>query len=54
MLKKPLSTIPLVHPTADVRASKLGIYTEVGARTQLLEVVLDGLRRRDRDQAVRP
>jgi phosphonate metabolism protein (transferase hexapeptide repeat family) len=36
-----LSTTPLVHATADVRASKLGVYTEVGARTRLLEVVLD-------------
>lgn len=41
MSSKSLSTTPLVHPTADVRASRLGAYTEVGARTQLLEVVLD-------------
>jgi len=41
MPRKSLSTDPLVHPTADVRASKLGAYTEVGARTQLLEIVLD-------------
>ena len=36
-----LSTKPLVHPTADVRDSRLGAYTQVGARTQLLEVTLD-------------
>jgi phosphonate metabolism protein (transferase hexapeptide repeat family) len=35
-----LSTTPLVHPTADVRDSRLGAYCEVGARTQLLEVEL--------------
>jgi phosphonate metabolism protein (transferase hexapeptide repeat family) len=35
-----LSTIPLVHPTADVRDCRLGAYCEVGARTQLLEVSL--------------
>jgi hypothetical protein len=40
-MTKTLSTIPLVHPSADVRDSRLGIYTEVGARTSLLEVVLD-------------
>ena len=40
MGKKALSTEPLIHPTADVRDSRLGAYTEVGARTQLLEVVL--------------
>jgi phosphonate metabolism protein (transferase hexapeptide repeat family) len=38
MAPKRLSPIPLVDLTADVRASKLGIYTEVGARTVLLEV----------------
>jgi phosphonate metabolism protein (transferase hexapeptide repeat family) len=37
---KTLSTTPLIHPTAEVRNSKLGAYTEVGARTRLLEVVL--------------
>ncbi len=36
-----LSTRPLVDPTADVRDSKLGAYTQVGARTKLLEVTLD-------------
>jgi phosphonate metabolism protein (transferase hexapeptide repeat family) len=35
-----LSTTPLVDPTADVRDSRLGAYTEVRARTQLLEVDL--------------
>ena len=36
-----LSIKPLVHPTADVRDSRLGAYTQVGARTRLLEVTLD-------------
>ncbi len=40
MAPKRLSTSPLVDPTADIRASKLGIYSEVGARTVLLEVEL--------------
>src|SRR5262249_41289930 len=31
---------PLIDPTADVRNSTLGAYTEVGARTRLLEVAL--------------
>jgi hypothetical protein len=35
-----LSTTPLVHPSAEVRNCRLGAYCEVGARTQLLEVVL--------------
>jgi phosphonate metabolism protein (transferase hexapeptide repeat family) len=39
-MAKTLSTTPLVHPTADVRDSRLGAYTEVGARTCLLEVGL--------------
>jgi phosphonate metabolism protein (transferase hexapeptide repeat family) len=37
----PLSTSPLIHSSAVVRASRLGAYTQVGARTQLTEVVLD-------------
>jgi phosphonate metabolism protein (transferase hexapeptide repeat family) len=37
---KKLSERPLVHPSADVRASVLGKYTEVGERTALLEVEL--------------
>src|SRR5262249_49026453 len=37
---KTLSTRPLIHPTAEVRDSRLGAYTEVGARTRLLEVAL--------------
>jgi phosphonate metabolism protein (transferase hexapeptide repeat family) len=41
MSPKTLSTAPFVHPTAEVHASRLGAYTEVGARTQLLEVILD-------------
>jgi phosphonate metabolism protein (transferase hexapeptide repeat family) len=36
-----LSINPLVHPTARVRDSRLGAFTQVGARTQLIEVVLD-------------
>jgi phosphonate metabolism protein (transferase hexapeptide repeat family) len=35
-----LSTEPLIHPTAKVVACQLGTYTEVGARTQLLEVAM--------------
>jgi phosphonate metabolism protein (transferase hexapeptide repeat family) len=37
---KTLSTIPLVDPTASIRDSRLGVYSEVGARTKLLEVEL--------------
>lgn len=33
-----LGETPLIDPTAQVRASTLGRYTEVGARTKLLEV----------------
>ena len=40
-MSKTLSTSPLIHPTADVRDSILGVYTEVGARTVLLEVEMD-------------
>jgi phosphonate metabolism protein (transferase hexapeptide repeat family) len=39
-MPKLLSTTPLVDPSADVRDSTLGVYTEVGARTSLLEVEL--------------
>jgi phosphonate metabolism protein (transferase hexapeptide repeat family) len=35
-----LSTIPVVDPTASLTAATLGAYTEVGARTKLLEVEL--------------
>ncbi|MFG1373550.1 chloramphenicol acetyltransferase [Xanthobacter oligotrophicus] len=35
---KVLGETPLVDPTAQVKASTLGRYTEVGARTKLLEV----------------
>jgi phosphonate metabolism protein (transferase hexapeptide repeat family) len=35
-----LTATPLIHPTAEVRDSRLGAYCEVGARTQLLEVTL--------------
>jgi phosphonate metabolism protein (transferase hexapeptide repeat family) len=36
----PLSTTPLIDPSADVRDCRLGAYCEVGARTRLLEVEL--------------
>ncbi|PWS36296.1 chloramphenicol acetyltransferase [Falsiroseomonas bella] len=36
--KKRLGLEPFIHPTASVRDSRLGIYTEVGARTTLAEV----------------
>ena len=36
-----LSVEPLVHETADVNGSKLGRYTEVGARSRVSETVLD-------------
>ncbi|NVO16231.1 MAG: chloramphenicol acetyltransferase [Rhodoplanes sp.] len=39
-MTKLLSTTPLVDPTATVGDSRLGAYTEVGARTKLLEVAL--------------
>jgi len=38
---KMLSTAPLIDPTAEIAGSTLGAYTEVGARTKLLEVELD-------------
>ncbi|MGP9822075.1 DapH/DapD/GlmU-related protein [Salinarimonas sp. NSM] len=38
---KRLSETPLVHPDAGVAATRLGRYTEVGARTRLVESVLD-------------
>src|SRR5262245_53247588 len=40
MAPKSLSPQPLIEPTALVIASTLGCYTEVGARTKLLEVQL--------------
>jgi phosphonate metabolism protein (transferase hexapeptide repeat family) len=40
MLAMKLSTIPVVDPTASLTAATLGAYTEVGARTKLLEVEL--------------
>jgi phosphonate metabolism protein (transferase hexapeptide repeat family) len=36
----PLSTTPLIDPSAEVRDCRLGTYCEVGARTRLLEVEL--------------
>lgn len=41
MAGKQLSVQPTVDPTASVRDCKLGAYTEVGARTILLEVTMD-------------
>ncbi|WP_407165877.1 chloramphenicol acetyltransferase [Bradyrhizobium sp. ORS 111] len=41
MAGKKLSIVPTIDPTASVRESKLGTYTEVGARTILLEVSMD-------------
>ncbi|MCA6120885.1 chloramphenicol acetyltransferase [Bradyrhizobium sp. WSM 1704] len=41
MAGKTLSVVPTVDPSASVRESKLGKYTEVGARTILLEVSMD-------------
>jgi len=38
--RKTMSIQPLVDPSAHVKASTLGRYTEVGARTKLLEVEL--------------
>jgi phosphonate metabolism protein (transferase hexapeptide repeat family) len=40
MTAKKLSTTPLIDPTAAITKSALGAYTEVGARTKLLEVSL--------------
>lgn len=40
MSGKKLSTTPLIDPSATVTRSTLGAYTEVGARTNLLEVTL--------------
>src|SRR2546426_4234829 len=40
MAGKMLSTKPAVDPTASVRDCRLGAYTEVGARTILLEVTM--------------
>lgn len=37
MTKKVLGEAPLIHPTASVRDTVLGRYTEVGARTSLAE-----------------
>jgi phosphonate metabolism protein (transferase hexapeptide repeat family) len=39
-MAKSLSTEPLVDPSADIRDCTFGVYTEVGARTTLLEVRL--------------
>jgi phosphonate metabolism protein (transferase hexapeptide repeat family) len=36
--KKQLGLEPFIHPTASVRDSRLGAWTEVGARTKLAEV----------------
>jgi phosphonate metabolism protein (transferase hexapeptide repeat family) len=39
-MAKVLSATPLIDPSAEVRDCRLGVYCEVGARTQLLEVTL--------------
>jgi phosphonate metabolism protein (transferase hexapeptide repeat family) len=40
MAGKILSAVPTMDPTASVRESELGAYTEVGARTILLDVTM--------------
>lgn len=40
MAGKILSAVPTMDPTASVRESELGAYTEVGARTMLLDVTM--------------
>ncbi len=40
VMAKKLSLAPLIDPTAELNAATLGVYTEVGARTKLLEVEL--------------
>lgn len=40
MSEQKLSTMPLVDPSASLTVVTLGVYTEVGARTKLLEVEL--------------
>jgi phosphonate metabolism protein (transferase hexapeptide repeat family) len=40
MNSKQLSATPLIHPSADIRDCAFGVYTEVGPRTTLLEVML--------------
>jgi phosphonate metabolism protein (transferase hexapeptide repeat family) len=32
---------PVIHPTASLRDSRLGAYTEVGARTSVIETTMD-------------
>lgn len=39
---KRLGEIPAVHPTALVRHSELGPWTEVGARTEIIETSFGG------------
>ncbi|MBR0694184.1 chloramphenicol acetyltransferase [Bradyrhizobium lablabi] len=41
MAGRALSVVPTIDPTASVRESRLGTYTEVGARSILLEVSMD-------------
>lgn len=38
--RKSLGLSPSIHPTAEVRDSTLGAYTEVGARTKVAEVAM--------------
>ncbi len=37
---KALGALPCIHPTAEVRDSRLGAYTEVGARTKVAETTM--------------
>ena len=40
-MTKTLGLAPLIDPTADVVDSRLGRYTEIGARTKVVETVMD-------------
>ena len=41
MTDKKLGSVPLIDATASVKRSTLGRYTEVGARTSLVETMMD-------------
>ena len=41
MTDKKLCSVPLIDATASVKRSTLGRYTEVGARTSLVETMMD-------------
>ena len=40
MASKNLGLDPVIDPTASVRDSQLGIYTEIGARTKVAETIM--------------